>query len=158
MVWFDLLVKRMAEAVGFPKSTSPNPKSRPNPWSSISMFYPWSGSLNQAEIGPGQFWGNGFEISDLIRNGNSGGERWEALRGLPTSPSSCAIVGNLIFYWLSLFARAASDRSLICLWEPFQDKRNRLEPHSFLRQRQKWKELESAIVWIISCLCSLTKQ
>ena len=157
MVWFDLLVKRMAEAVGFPKSTSPNPKSHqiPDPrfQCSILDLDPWT----KQRLEQGQFWENGFEISDLIRNGNSGGERWKALRGLPTSPS-CAIVGNLIFYWLSLFARAASDRSLICLGEPFQDKRNRLEPHSFLRQRQKWKELESAIVWIISCLCSLTKQ
>ena len=156
MVWFDLLVKRMAEAVGFPKSTSPNPHQIPDPrfQCSILDLDPWT----KQRLEQGQFWENGFEISDLIRNGNSGGERWKALRGLPTSPSCAAIVGNLIFYWLSLFARAASDRSLICLGEPFQDKRNGLEPHSFLRQRQKWKELESAIVWIISCLCWLTKQ
>ena len=154
MVWFDLLVKRMAEAVGFPKSTSPNPtKSLILDFNVLSLIW---------ILEPNRDWSRvvlRFEISDLIRNGNSGGERWKALRGLPTSPSSCAaIVGNLIFYWLSLFARAASDRSLICLGKPFQDKRNGLEPHSFLRQRQKWKELESAIFWIISCLCSLTKQ
>ena len=156
MVWFDLLVKRMAEAVGFPKSTSPNPtKSLILDFNVLSLIWILEPSRDWSRV---QFWENGFEISDLIRNGNSGGERWKALRGLPTSPSCAAIVGNLIFYWLSLFARAASDRSLICLGEPFQDKRNRLEPNSFLRQRQKWKELESAIVWIISCLCSLTKQ
>ena len=156
MVWFDLLVKRMAEAVGFPKSTSPNPtKSLILDFNVLSLIWILEPSRDWSR---GQFWENGFEISDLIRNGNSGGERWKALRGLPTSPSCAAIVGNLIFYWLSLFVRAASDRSLICLGEPFQDKRNGLEPHSFLRQRQKWKELERAIVWIISCLCWLTKQ